>query len=220
MAKALEDRIRELQRNNAAHLSSIDSLQKINDGHAKEMSELIDDHDRDLLSRENTIDDLRRQLRVMAGRHSDEMSTRRREEDELRDKVTELEGAVKMLMDEELEIRRKSDRLKIEELEATLEATNRAHELRCEERDALKTWQKDVIAALLNYELNGSDAAAQIKGIYADLEEATEKLRRAQSNHFCQESCGDDPNKKAGQSDCPVRRMGDCPEDKTDAVSE
>jgi hypothetical protein len=43
----------------------------------------------------------------------------------------------------------------------------------------LKTEMADVISELHNYELNGSDAAAQIRGIYADFDIVTAELSAA-----------------------------------------
>lgn len=33
-------------------------------------------------------------------------------------------------------------------------------------------------------------------------------------NHYCAESCGDDPHKPAEESGCLLRRAGKCPEDR------
>ena len=45
------------------------------------------------------------------------------------------------------------------------------------ELSELRVWKRDVIAALHNYELNGSDAVVQIAGIYADMEESMRLVR-------------------------------------------
>jgi DNA repair exonuclease SbcCD ATPase subunit len=47
------------------------------------------------------------------------------------------------------------------------------------DRDSLAAQLKAITSELLNYELNGSDAAKQIRGMYADLEEASRQLAEA-----------------------------------------
>lgn len=38
-------------------------------------------------------------------------------------------------------------------------------------------------------------------------------------NHYCAESCGDDPRAPAESSRCPLRRIGECPEEKESEMS-